>query len=52
MERFYRILGINKSEIADVALEELFEIGQEEVMREIMEKGLTGRRSILSSGLI
>jgi hypothetical protein len=43
LEKFYRILDITKSDITDIALEEFFSAGQEEVMRKVVERGLTSR---------
>lgn len=43
LEKFYALLRVKKSDIADLALEEFFQAGQEEVMRKITEKGLAGR---------
>ncbi|MDW5563925.1 MAG: hypothetical protein SA339_11935 [Methanomassiliicoccus sp.] len=42
LEKFYRILGINKSEITDIALDNFFSVGQEEVMRKVEERRRTG----------
>ncbi|MDW5564290.1 MAG: hypothetical protein SA339_13830 [Methanomassiliicoccus sp.] len=43
LEKFYTLLRVKKSDLADLALEEFFSVGQEEVMRKITEKGLSGR---------
>jgi hypothetical protein len=38
LEKCYRILGINKSKITEIALDEFFSAGQEEVMRKVRTK--------------
>lgn len=43
LEMFSALLRVKKSDLADLALEEFFSIGQEEVMRKITERGLASR---------